>query len=133
EDFLKDFFDYISELKIAYPNLIISGDYNICHQEIDIHNPKGNKNNSGFLPHEREWVTKFLDLGFVDSFRKIHPEAKDQYSWWTYRFGARGKNKGWRIDYQMVAYPIADKCVGADILQEVVHSDHCPILLEMDF
>ncbi|MCL4146540.1 UNVERIFIED_CONTAM: hypothetical protein GTU68_002590 [Idotea baltica] len=132
EDFLKDFFDYIAELKKSHPNLIISGDYNICHQAIDIHNPKSNKNNSGFLPHEREWVTQFLDSGFVDSFRKIYPDATDRYSWWTYRFGARGKNKGWRIDYHMVAAPIADKCIGADILSEVVHSDHCPIMVEMD-
>lgn len=132
EDFLKDFYDYITELKKSHPNLIISGDYNICHQAIDIHNPKSNKNSSGFLPHEREWVTQFLDSGFVDSFRKIYPDATDRYSWWTFRFGARGKNKGWRIDYHMVADPIADKCIGADILSEVVHSDHCPILVEMD-
>ena len=132
EVFLDQFYDYVQELKKDIPNLIISGDYNICHKEIDIHNPKGNKNNSGFLPHEREWVTKFLDSGFVDSFRKIHPDTPDKYSWWTYRFGARKKNKGWRIDYHMITTPLEAKCVDASILSEVVHSDHCPIKVVLD-
>lgn len=133
EEFLDDFYDYIGELKKDFPNLIISGDYNICHKPIDIHNPVSNKNSSGFLPHEREWVTKFLDSGFTDSFRKVHPDTPDKYSWWTYRFGARKNNKGWRIDYHMVSDPIAEKCVDADILSEIVHSDHCPIKVVMNF
>lgn len=132
EVFLEDFYQYIQELRKEVPNLIISGDYNICHKPIDIHNPVSNKNSSGFLPHEREWVTKFIDSGFVDSFRKFHEEA-DHYTWWSYRANARARNKGWRIDYQMLAEPIADKCVGASILPDVKHSDHCPIKVEMDF
>ncbi|MEM7372221.1 MAG: exodeoxyribonuclease III [Bacteroidota bacterium] len=132
EVFLEDFYQYIQELRKTIPNLIISGDYNICHKAIDIHDPVRNKNSSGFLPHEREWMTTFVDSGFVDSFRKFHQDG-DHYSWWSYRANARARNKGWRIDYQMVAESIADKCIGASILPDVKHSDHCPIKLEMDF
>lgn len=132
EDFLEDFFNYITELKKTIPNLIISGDYNICHKPIDIHDPVRNKKNSGFLPHEREWVTKLIDSGFVDVFREFDQDGGN-YSWWTYRAGARAKNKGWRIDYHMVASTIAHNCKGADILSDVVHSDHCPIKILMEF
>ncbi|MEM7656382.1 MAG: exodeoxyribonuclease III [Bacteroidota bacterium] len=132
EAFLKDFFVYIEALKKEIPHLIISGDYNICHEARDIHDPVRNKKNSGFLPHEREWMSKFMESGFVDSFRKFHEEG-DHYSWWSYRAGARAKNKGWRIDYHLVNEAIADKCVGASILPDVKHSDHCPIVVEMDF
>lgn len=131
EDFLDEIYVYLNELRKSFPNLIVSGDYNICHQAIDIHDPVRNKTNSGFLPHEREWVTKFLDSGFVDSFRKLYPDTPDKYSWWSYRAGARGKNKGWRIDYNMIASPLEDKIKGADILSEVKHSDHCPIMVEV--
>lgn len=132
EEFLEDFYVYIENLKKSFPNLIISGDYNICHRPIDIHDPVRNKKSSGFLPHEREWVSKFLDMGFVDSFRLHHPEAPDRYSWWSYRANARANNKGWRIDYQMITENLTKKCVGADILDQVVHSDHCPIKVSMD-
>ncbi|MDX2248834.1 MAG: exodeoxyribonuclease III [Bacteroidia bacterium] len=132
EEFLEDFYTYIQELKKSYPNLIVSGDYNICHQPIDIHNPVSNKNSSGFLPHEREWVTKLLNSGFVDSFRKIYPTVEGRYSWWTFRFNARKNNKGWRIDYHMLTSPLEGKCVGADILSDIEHSDHCPIKVVMD-
>lgn len=132
EDFLKDFTPYVKTLLDKIPNLIIAGDYNICHTEIDIHDPVGNKKSSGFLPHEREWMTNFIEkLGMVDSFRKFHPEG-DNYTWWSYRTRARASNKGWRIDYQMLSPGIADKCVNASILSEVVHSDHCPISVEVD-
>lgn len=132
EKFLDDFYAYIQELRKTVPNLIIAGDYNICHREIDIHNPKGNKNSSGFLPHEREWMTSFIESGFVDSFRKFHTEG-DHYSWWSYRANARANNKGWRIDYQMIAQEIENRCVSASILPDVKHSDHCPIKIELDF
>ena len=128
---LSDFQEYIDELKKSIPNLIIVGDYNIAHEEIDIHNPKGNKKNSGFLPEERAWVTSFLETGFVDSFRKIHAEP-DKYSWWTYRFNARTNNKGWRIDYQMVTSPLELKIRDADVRNEAFHSDHCPTYLEIE-
>ncbi|MEM8898489.1 MAG: exodeoxyribonuclease III [Bacteroidota bacterium] len=133
EDFLKDFLAYLQELRKSYPKLIISGDYNICHQAIDIHDPVRNKNTSGFLLHEREWVSEMIGKGYVDTFRKFYEEEPDRYSWWSYRAGARGKNKGWRIDYQMVTEVLTEKCVGADILDQVFHSDHCPTKLVMDF
>jgi len=128
---LDDFFNYAHEIAGQTKQLIIVGDYNIAHQEIDIHNPKGNKKNSGFLPEEREWVTKFLDSGFLDSYRHLNPDDQ-RYSWWTYRFGARGNNKGWRIDYQAVTENMASRLKRADLLNDVVHSDHCPTLLEID-
>ena len=130
-EFLDDFYDYISELKKTIPNLIISGDYNICHKEIDIHNPVSNANSSGFLPPEREWVTKFLSSGFVDSFRHLNKEP-DNYSWWTYRFNARNRNLGWRIDYNMVSEPLQEKISRVAILKDAHHSDHCPVLLEVN-
>ena len=127
---LADFYDYIKGLKEEIPNLVISGDYNICHKPIDIHNPVSNKNSSGFLPEEREWLTEFLELGFIDSFRKFHPEP-DQYSWWSFRMNARARNLGWRIDYNMVSKELDEKIADASILQQVHHSDHCPVVVEM--
>ena len=129
--FLDDFFDWIKKLREERPNLIIVGDYNIAHEEIDIHNPKGNAKNSGFLPEERAWMTKWFDSGFADAFRYKNPD-KQQYSWWTYRFNARKNNKGWRIDYQSVSVPLKDKVIHAEQLNDVFHSDHCPVLMEID-
>lgn len=128
---LADFQDYIDELKKEIPNLIISGDYNICHKAIDIHNPTRNAKTSGFLPEEREWVSQFIESGFVDSFRAFNQEPHN-YSWWSYRANARAKNLGWRIDYHMVTNSIADKLSRAAILSEAKHSDHCPILVEIE-
>ena len=99
---LADFKNYIDELKKEIPTLIISGDYNICHLDIDIHNPTKQQKTSGFLPEEREWVSQFINSGFVDTFRHFNMEP-DNYSWWSYRAGARGKNLGWRIDYHMAS------------------------------
>ena len=130
-EWLDDFQNYVDDLKKELPNLIICGDYNIAHQEIDIHNPKGNKKNSGFLPEERAWVSSFMESGFVDSYRLQHEEP-DRYSWWTYRFNARKNNKGWRIDYQMVSEPLKNKIIDANLREDVVHSDHCPTYLEID-
>ena len=128
---LDDFQDYVNSLKKELPNLIICGDYNIAHEEIDIHNPKGNQKNSGFLPEERAWVSSFLESGFTDSYRSLHSEP-DRYSWWTYRFNARKNNKGWRIDYQMVSDPLQNKISDADLREFVVHSDHCPTYLDIN-
>ena len=130
-EYMAMFQDYINTLKQDFPNLVICGDYNICHEEIDIHNPKGLKNVSGFLPVEREWIGNFIDSGFIDSFRYINPE-KQQYSWWSYRANARANNKGWRLDYAMVAQPLQENIKRAVILSDAVHSDHCPILVEID-
>ncbi len=128
--YMDDFQNYINDLKTTVPNLVICGDYNICHQAIDIHDPVRNKNVSGFLPVEREWIGAFMESGFVDSFRYFNTEP-DQYSWWSYRANSRANNKGWRLDYAMVAKPLEEVLERAVILQEAKHSDHCPILVEL--
>lgn len=132
EEFLDDFFAYVQEIKVKHPKLVICGDYNIAHKEIDIHNPVANKNSSGFLPHERAWVTKFLEAGFVDSLRMFNEEP-DVYSWWSYRAASRERNKGWRIDYHMVTEELADHCRGQVIHQDAKHSDHAPLELTLEF
>jgi len=129
---LSDFLDYTLELKKTRPKLVISGDYNICHQAIDIHDPVRNAVNSGFLPEERAWVTTFLNSGFIDSFRYFIKEPH-HYSWWSYRVNARQRNLGWRIDYHMVSDPLENQMKRAAILPKAIHSDHCPVLLEIDF
>lgn len=129
-NYMKEFQAYINALKLEIPNLIICGDYNICHEAIDIHDPIRNKNVSGFLPQERAWLDLFLKNGFVDSFRHFNKEPHN-YTWWSYRAGARGNNKGWRIDYILVTNPLQEKLQRALILPEAKHSDHCPILIEI--
>ncbi len=129
--FLNDFFDFVTALKQERPKLIVVGDYNIAHQEIDIHDPKGNKNSTGFLPEERAWLTKWFESGFTDAFRHVHP-ALVEYSWWSFRTGARAKNKGWRIDYQSVSDNLKDKIKSAHHLTDDTHSDHCGVFLEID-
>lgn len=125
---LEDFQQYVTELQKTRPRLILCGDYNIAHDKIDIHDPVRNSKNSGFLPEEREWMTRFLSAGFTDTFRHLNPSLQE-YSWWSYRFNARMNNKGWRIDYCMVNAPLLPHIEEARILNEVVHSDHCPITL----
>ena len=129
-DWMADFYDYTKTLISQIPNLIIVGDYNICHQAIDIHNPKSNAKSSGFLPEEREWLSKFMEMGFVDTFRHFNPEPH-HYTWWSYRAGARKKNLGWRIDYQMATLSMQNRLLRTAILSEAMHSDHCPVLLEI--
>ena len=129
--FMDDFQNYINQLKTLVPNLVICGDYNICHEAIDIHNPVGNKNVSGFLPEERLWIGNFMKSGYIDSFRHFNAEPHN-YTWWSYRAGARGTNKGWRLDYALVSENLKNKLKRAVILSDAVHSDHCPILVEID-
>lgn len=129
--FMDDFQTYISELRQEVPNLVISGDYNICHEPIDIHDPVRLKNVSGFLPVERTWLSGFLENGFTDSFRYLNPE-RVEYSWWSYRANARANNKGWRLDYHLVSAPLHEKIKRAVILPEAKHSDHCPVLIELN-
>lgn len=129
--FMDEFQAYINQLKVSHPNLIICGDYNICHQPIDIHDPIRNKNTSGFLPEERAWLDQFMKSGFIDSFRLLNPEPH-QYSWWSYRANARGNNKGWRIDYALVSTPLEAQIERSFILPEAKHSDHCPVGLELN-
>jgi exodeoxyribonuclease-3 len=129
-DYMDQFQNYINNLKKEIPNLVICGDYNICHEEIDIHNPKM-KGVSGFLPEERTWIGQFINHDFIDAFRYLHPE-KQEYSWWSYRANARANNKGWRLDYTMVSKPLQEKIKRAVILRDAVHSDHCPVLVEIE-
>jgi exodeoxyribonuclease-3 len=128
---LDDFQEYVTELRKERPNLIISGDYNICHEAIDIHAPKRNEKNSGFLPEEREWMTGFLNTGFIDSFRHLNKEPHN-YTWWSYRANARANNKGWRIDYHMVTDNMVDRIKNVEIHTQAFQSDHCPLIVEVD-
>ena len=127
----EDFRMYLKKLD-AHKPVIVCGDLNVAHKEIDLKNPKSNQNNAGFTPQERSAMTKLLDSGFVDSFRHLHPDVTDAYSWWSYMFSARAKNVGWRIDYFLVSQRIADKIKAAEIHSDVMGSDHCPVVLEID-
>tara|TARA_B100001059_G_scaffold42834_2_gene34729 strand:- start:38200 stop:38961 length:762 start_codon:yes stop_codon:yes gene_type:complete len=129
--FMDDFQEYIDALKKNHPRLVICGDYNICHRSVDIHDPVRNKNVSGFLPEERQWIDRFMNNGFVDSFRHLNPEPH-QYSWWSYRANARNNNKGWRIDYNMVSENLKNNIKRAYLLTDAKHSDHCPVGVELE-
>ncbi len=128
---LDEFFKYLNTLRKKHPMLVLCGDYNIAHKEIDIHDPKGNKNSSGFLPDERKWMDKFFASGWTDAFRQFHSEPH-RYSWWSQRFpSVRLQNKGWRIDYINVTDNLKNNLLAADIYPDVKHSDHCPVYLEI--
>jgi exodeoxyribonuclease III len=128
---LDEFFNYQYLLKKKYPKLILCGDYNIAHKEIDIHDPKGNKNSSGFLLPERAWMDKLFGAGWIDSFRQLHPEP-GRYSWWSQRFpSVRLQNKGWRIDYINITDNLKKNLVAAEIYPDIKQSDHCPVFLEV--
>lgn len=130
-NYMDDFLEYSKDLRNEIPNLIVSGDYNICHKAIDIHDPIRNAKVSGFLPEERDWLSRFIDSGFVDTFREFNHEPHN-YTWWSYRANARNNNKGWRIDYHMVTPSLQEKLKRSVILPEARHSDHCPLLVEID-
>lgn len=131
-DFCRDFANYIQELQKTIPNLVICGDFNICHQAIDIHDPVRLKNVSGFLPMEREWMTDFMEeCHLLDSFRLKNKEPH-QYSWWSYRQNSRARNKGWRLDYHFISQSLEKKLNRAVILSDAVHSDHCPVLVDLE-
>ncbi len=129
--FCYDFLSYVKELKKSIPKLIVSGDFNICHQAIDIHDPVRLANVSGFLPMEREWLSQFIEEGnFIDSFRHFNNQPH-QYSWWSYRANARANNKGWRLDYNFVSQSMEHRLQRAVILKDAFHSDHCPVLVDL--
>lgn len=128
--YMDDFQRYIDQLKVEIPNLVICGDYNICHEAIDIHDPIRNATVSGFLPVERAWIDRFMKNGFIDTFRFFNKEPHN-YSWWSYRANARNNNKGWRIDYCLASEQLRNRLTRAVILPEAKHSDHCPVLVEI--
>jgi len=130
-EFLKEFAIYIADLRKIRPNIVVCGDYNICHKPIDINHPERQNGVSGFLPEERAWLDEYEAAGMVDSFRVFNQNA-DEYSWWSYRGGARSRNAGWRIDYHWVSKPLSDRLKSAAILQDAIHSDHCPVVVELD-
>ena len=130
-DFYRAFFDYCEELRKEGHSLIICGDYNTAHTEIDLANPKQNEKTSGFLPIEREWLDRIVEMGYIDTFREFHPEP-EQYSWWSYRTRARDRNIGWRIDYVFIT-ELKPHLKEAFILSDVMGSDHCPVGITLDF
>ncbi|SFL74090.1 exodeoxyribonuclease-3 [Methanobrevibacter olleyae] len=131
-DFYDAFLDYVNDLRDKGHNLVICGDLNTAHKEIDLARPKANEDVSGFLAVEREWVSKFLDNGYIDTFRMFHENEKDQYTWWSYRTRARERNVGWRLDYFFVNEEFKDNVKASYIKSNVMGSDHCPIALEIE-
>jgi len=129
--FYDRFLDYLETLKKEGKSIIVCGDVNTAHKPIDLARPKANEKTSGFLPIEREWMDKFVAHGYVDTFRHVHGDIPDKYSWWSYRAGARKKNVGWRIDYFFVSEDLKDRIEDAYILDDIMGSDHCPIALEI--
>ncbi len=129
---LEEFAEYVQEVKKKKKKVVVCGDYNIAHQEIDIHDPKSNKNTTGFLPQERDWLTNFFEAGWVDAFRHMNKEPH-HYTWWSQRFPSlRLNNKGWRIDYISVSTALKKLITHAEILPDIKHSDHCPVLIELN-
>ncbi len=127
---LEWFLPYIQDVRKEIPRLIVAGDFNICHKPIDIHDPVRNVKSSGFLPEEREWMDRWVSNGMTDTFRYLNPDAKGAYSWWTFRAGARGNNKGWRIDYQFVTDELVPFLSTSSMHSHAVHSDHCPVVTD---
>ena len=125
-----DFRDYVGRLDRKKP-VVVCGDLNVAHREIDIKNPAANKNNAGFTPQERAKMTELLEAGLTDSFRHLYPDRRDAYSWWSYMGNARERNVGWRIDYFLVSRQIQNQIREAEIRMEVQGSDHCPVVLEL--
>ncbi|MEQ1875082.1 MAG: exodeoxyribonuclease III [Bdellovibrionia bacterium] len=131
QKFLKDLQTHVAKRLKAGEQIIVVGDYNVAHREIDVYDPVKLSDESGFLPEEREWMTGFLNAGFVDTFRLLHPDAKDRYTWWDYRTMARMGNRGWRIDYICVSKGLEKRVTRAEILDHVEGSDHCPVVMEL--
>lgn len=126
-----DFRNYLLNLKKSKP-VIVTGDMNVAHKEIDLKNPKTNRKNAGFTDEERQKMTELLEVGFIDTFRYFYPDTEGIYSWWSYRFKAREKNAGWRIDYFLVSDDLKDKLIDAHIHTEIMGSDHCPVELTVE-
>ena len=129
-EFLAEFAIYIANLRKTKPNIVVCGDYNICHKPIDINHPERQNGVSGFLPEERAWLDQYEASGMIDSFR-VFDQSAEKYSWWSYRGGARFRNAGWRIDYHWVSEPLRSRLKSAAILADAIHSDHCPVMVEL--
>jgi exodeoxyribonuclease III len=132
QEFLADLAKHLKKELARGRSIVVVGDYNIGHSEIDVYDPVRLSKESGFLPEERQWMSEFLELGFVDTFRHFHPDAKNRYSWWSYRELARISNRGWRIDYICISKDLLKNLKSADILDSVEGSDHCPVIVELD-
>ncbi|HEY5590432.1 MAG TPA: exodeoxyribonuclease III [Paludibacter sp.] len=130
-EFLREFAIYIANLRKTRHNIVVSGDYNICHKPIDINHPERQIGVSGFLPEERAWLDQLEATGMIDTFR-VFDQAAEKYSWWSYRGGARYRNAGWRIDYHWVSEPLHGRLKSAAILSDAIHSDHCPVVVELN-
>ena len=130
-EFLHDFGPWIDELKKKHKNLVVVGDYNVVRDRLDIHNPDRKDKPSGYKPDERAWLAEWFDSGFVDAFRSLYPE-ESLYSWWSYRAGARQRDKGWRIDYISITDPLSKKLKECRMYKDIMHSDHCPVIAEFD-
>lgn len=126
-----DFRNFLNDLRKTKP-VVVTGDMNVAHKEIDLKNPKTNRKNAGFTDEERQKMTELLDSGFIDTFRYFYPDAEQRYSWWSYMFKSREKNAGWRIDYFLASKELEDKLISAEIHDEVLGSDHCPVELVID-
>lgn len=133
QKFLEDLYNHLKISLNQGNSLVVVGDYNVAHTEQDIYDPIGLAKESGFLPEERHWMNRFLDLGFTDTFRYLHPEVKNKYTWWSYRELARISNRGWRIDYICISKDLEKNLKGAEILDGVRGSDHCPVLVNLEF
>lgn len=132
QEFLKKFLRHLMKQLAAGKKVIVVGDYNVAHQEVDVYDPVRLSKVSGFLPEEREWFSQFLDAGFIDTFRHFHPDAKERFSWWSYREMARPANRGWRIDYICVSENLKSQIKSADIWDQQMGSDHCPVVIELE-
>lgn len=131
-DYYDEMLDYLEKLRKKKPNIIVCGDFNTAHTEIDLARPHDNEKVTGFLPVERAWISKFIDHGYVDTFRTLNPDARERYTWWSYRSAARKRNVGWRIDYFFVTEEFLPQVKRAEIMDDIHGSDHCPLLLEIE-